>query len=100
MVTTREKIKDKLSNLGTTCMLVGYTEYHSKDMYSMLNLTTNSTVNSHNIIWLDKTYREWKNAKTIISTVEEETIEFPTIIDKTKLTTKAKKILKLKIKLE
>jgi hypothetical protein len=51
-------------------------------------LTTNSIFNSHNIIWLGKTYTEWKNAKTTVSAVEEETIELLTGIDKIKITMK------------
>jgi hypothetical protein len=56
VVTTKEKIQAKLSNRGTTCTFVGYTEYHSRDVYRMLNLTTNSIINSQDIIWLNKTY--------------------------------------------
>jgi hypothetical protein len=57
----------------------------------MLNLTTNSIINSRDIIWLNKTYREWKNNKTTISTAKDDTIELPTCIYKIKLTTNAKK---------
>jgi hypothetical protein len=57
----------------------------------MLNLTTNSIINSRDIIWLNKTYGEWKNNKTIISTSEDDTIQLPTGIDKVKLTLKATK---------
>jgi hypothetical protein len=40
---------------------------------------------------LNKTYGEWKNNKTIISTSEDDTIQLPTGIDKVKLTLKATK---------
>jgi hypothetical protein len=40
---------------------------------------------------LNKTYGEWKNNKTTISTAEDDTIELPTGIDKRKITTNAKK---------
>jgi transposase InsO family protein len=46
VVTTKDKIQAKLSNRRTTCMFVGYTEHHSRDVYRMLNLTTNSIINS------------------------------------------------------
>jgi hypothetical protein len=55
VVTTKEKIQAKLSNRGTTCMYVGYTEHHSRDVYRMLNMTTNSIINPRDIIWLNKT---------------------------------------------
>jgi hypothetical protein len=34
VVTTKERIQAKLSNRGTTCMFVGYTEHHSRDVYN------------------------------------------------------------------
>jgi hypothetical protein len=70
-------------------MFVGYTEHHSRDVYRMLNLTTNSIINYQDIIWLNKTYGEWENNKTTISTAEDDTIELPTGIDKSKSTTNA-----------
>jgi hypothetical protein len=45
-VTKKERIQAKMRNRGTTCMFVGYTEHHSRDVYRMLNLTTNSIINS------------------------------------------------------
>jgi hypothetical protein len=87
VVTTKDKIQAKLRNRGTTCMFVGYTEHHSRDVYRMLNLTTNSIINSREIICLNKTYGEWKNDKTTISTTEDDTIELLTGIDKRKLIT-------------
>jgi hypothetical protein len=72
-------------------MFFGYTEHHSRDIYRILNLTTNSITNSQDIIWLKKTYREWKDNKATISTVEDDTIELLTGVDKIKLTENATK---------
>jgi hypothetical protein len=72
-------------------MFVGYTEHHSRDVYSMLNLTTKSIIISQDIICLNKTYAEWKNNETTISNVEDDTIDLPTGIDKRKLITNATK---------
>jgi hypothetical protein len=91
VITTKDKIQAKLSNRGTTCMFVGYTEHHSRDVYRMLHLTTNSIINSRDIIWLNKTYGEWKNNKTTIFTAEDHDIELSTDIDKRKLITNATK---------
>jgi hypothetical protein len=55
VVITKDKIQAKLTNRGTTCMLVGYTENHSRDVHRMLNLTTNSIINPQDIIWLNNT---------------------------------------------
>jgi hypothetical protein len=91
MITTKDKIQAKLSNRGTTFMLIGYTEHHSSDVYRMLNLSINSIINYRDIVWLNKTYGEWKNTKATISTTEDDTIELPTGIDKMKVTTNATK---------
>jgi hypothetical protein len=91
VVPTKERIQAKLSNRGTTCLFVGYTENHSRDVYRILNLTTNSIINSQDIIWLNKTYREWKDNKATISNVEDDTIELPTGVDKIKLAENAAK---------
>jgi hypothetical protein len=72
-------------------MFVGYTEHHSRDVYRMLNLTTNSIINSREIIWLNKTYKEWKENKAKIFNVEDDIIELPTGVDKVKLTENATK---------
>jgi hypothetical protein len=92
VVTSKEKIQAKLSNRGTACMFAVCTKHHSKDVYRMLNWTTNLIINSFGIIWLNKTYREWKKIKTTTSAVEEETIEFLTGIDKMKSTTNTTKV--------
>jgi hypothetical protein len=72
-------------------MFVGYMQHHTRDVYRMLNLTTNSIINSRDIIWLNKTYREWKDNKATISNVEDDTIELLTGVDKVKLTENATK---------
>jgi hypothetical protein len=98
VVTTKERIQAKLSNRGTACMFVGYTEHHSRDVYRMLNLTTNSIIKTQDIIWLNKTYKEWKYHKAKISNVEDDTIELPTGVDKIKLTKNAtKERMKMKV---
>jgi hypothetical protein len=91
VVTTKEKIQAKLSNRGTTCMFVGNTEHHSRDVYRMLNLTLNSIINSQGIIWLNKTYKEWKENKPTMFNVEDDILELPTGVNKVKLTENATK---------
>jgi hypothetical protein len=74
----------KLSNRGITCVFVGYTEHHLRDVHRMLNLTKNSVINSCDVIWLNNTYKNWKNAETTDSANDKETIELLTGIEKTK----------------
>jgi hypothetical protein len=91
VVTIKERMQAKLSNRVTTCMFVGYTEHHSRDGYRMLNLTTSSIITSQDIIWLNKTYREWKDNRATIFNVEDDSFEFPTGVDKIKSTENATK---------
>ena len=63
VVTTKDKIQAKLTNRGTPCIFVGYAENHSKDVYRMLNLETNSIINSRDIIWLKKMHKDWLKNK-------------------------------------
>jgi hypothetical protein len=65
-------------------MFVGYTEHHSRDVYRMLNLTTNSIINTQDIIWLNKTYKEWKENKATLFNVEDDILELPTGVNKVK----------------
>jgi hypothetical protein len=50
VVTTKEKIQAKLTNRRSPCIFDGYAENHSRDVYRMLNLETNSVINSRDII--------------------------------------------------
>jgi hypothetical protein len=83
VVTTKEKVQDKLSKQGATYTFVGYTEHHSRDVHRILYLNTNLMIISCVIIWLNKTYKELRIGKTTISKDEKETIELPTGNDKT-----------------
>ena len=42
----KSKQSARLANCGTLCIFVGYAENHSKDVYRMLNLESNETLNS------------------------------------------------------
>jgi hypothetical protein len=37
-------------------MFVGYAEFHEKDVYKFWHLSTNKTLMSRDVIWLNKTY--------------------------------------------
>ena len=79
VVTTKDKIQAKLTNRGTTCVFMGYTENHSGDVYRMLNLSTNTIILSRDIIWLKKMYKDWiKSKQSTIYDEDESEIELPT----------------------
>jgi hypothetical protein len=79
VVTTKDKIHAKLANHGTPCIFVGYAENHSKDVYRMLNLETKTIINSSDIIWLKKMYKDCLKNKLMTTIDEEEdAIELPT----------------------
>jgi hypothetical protein len=41
-------------------MLLGRATNHSNDVYRFLNLSTNRVIISRDVLWLKKTYGEWK----------------------------------------
>jgi hypothetical protein len=59
VVTTKSNIQSKLKNRGTPCMSVGYTVHYENDVYRMINLDTNSIIQSCDIIWLNEVYYDW-----------------------------------------
>jgi hypothetical protein len=76
VVTTKDKIQAKLTNRGTSCIFVGYSENHSRNVYRMLNLEANSVINSRDIIWLKKMHKDWLKNK-LMTITEEDVVELP-----------------------
>jgi hypothetical protein len=64
-VTTKDKIQSKLTNRGNTCMFVGYTENHSRDVFRMLKLETKAIIHLRDIIWLHKIHKYWVKDKSM-----------------------------------
>jgi hypothetical protein len=62
-VTTKNDIQGKLSNRGTPCMFMGYSIKHAHDVYRMSNIETKKIINSRDIIWMNKVYKDWKDQK-------------------------------------
>jgi hypothetical protein len=78
VVTTKDKIQAKLANRGTTCISVGDTKNHSKDVFRMSNLETKAIIHSRDIIWLHKMHKDWaKDKSTTIASNEDDPIELP-----------------------
>ena len=44
-------------------MFVGYSKDHKDDVYHMLNVRTLKIKNTRDVIWLNKSYGEWKGIK-------------------------------------
>jgi hypothetical protein len=63
VVTTKNDIQGKLTNRGTPCMFMGYSINHAHDVYRMLNIETKNIINSRDIIWMNKVYKDWKDQK-------------------------------------
>jgi hypothetical protein len=81
VVSTKKKIQSKLASRGMF-LFVGYTENHSHDMLRMLNLETHTIIHARDIIWINKTYKDWviDRSRTSMSN-EDAVIELPTGID-------------------
>ena len=56
VVKTKGKRDSKLSDRGTTCMLVGYNVNSGGDVYRMWNPTTSRVICTRDIIWLKKMF--------------------------------------------
>ena len=57
----RSNIKSKLEDRGIEAMFVGYSDDHGKGVYRFLNIRTGRIIISKDIIFLDKTYGEYRN---------------------------------------
>jgi hypothetical protein len=44
-------------------MFMGYSINHAHDVYRMLNIKTNKIINSRDIVWMNKVYKDWKDQK-------------------------------------
>jgi hypothetical protein len=44
-------------------MFIGYSINHAHDVYRMLNIETKKIINSRDIIWMNKVYKDWKDQK-------------------------------------
>jgi hypothetical protein len=42
---------------------MGYSINHAHDVYRMLNIETKKIINSKDIIWMTKVYKDWKDQK-------------------------------------
>ena len=60
VVTKKSKQYPKLKNRGVTCMLVGYTENHTEDVYRMWNPVTGQILTSRDVTWLQRMYYRWQ----------------------------------------
>jgi hypothetical protein len=44
-------------------MFMGYSSNHAHDVYRMLNIETKKIINSRDIVWMNKVYKDWKDQK-------------------------------------
>ena len=56
-------IKTRLEDLENMCMFLGYAQNLTGATYRMLNMRTKCIVLSHEVIYLNKTYREYVSIK-------------------------------------
>jgi hypothetical protein len=55
---SNKKVRNKLADRGNTVMFIDYSNTHEKDVYKFMNIATNKTMMSRDVIWLNKTYSE------------------------------------------
>ena len=54
-----KKMRSKLDDRGKTCMFVGYTDDHSRDVYRFLNIHTKRVTISRDVRWLNITWKHY-----------------------------------------
>ena len=63
IVTNRKKIKDKHDDRGIPCIWLGYAKDHKAGTYRMYSPTTGKCILTRDVIFLRKTYAEFKQDK-------------------------------------
>ena len=63
VVKTTQKIKGKLKNRGIPVMYLGRAPDHPGDTFCLLNLESELVLVSRDVIWLNKTYGDYKGNK-------------------------------------
>ena len=63
IVTNRKKIKAKLDDRGIPCIWLGYAKDHKAGTYCMYSTTTGKCILTRDVIFLRKTYAEFKQDK-------------------------------------
>ena len=55
-----KKMRSKIYGRGTTCMLVGYADDHSYDVYRFLNICTKRIIMSRDVRWLNIIWKQYQ----------------------------------------
>ena len=55
-----KKMRSKLDDRGKTCMLVGYADDHSCDVYRFLNICTKRIIMSRDVRWVNIIWKQYK----------------------------------------
>ena len=55
-----KKMRSKLDNRGKTCMFIGYSDDHKKDVYRFLNIHTKRIILSRDVRWLNIMWKRYK----------------------------------------
>jgi hypothetical protein len=66
------KSRGKLKDRGRPCLFLGYGRNQAEDVYRMFNLETRKVITTRDVIWLNKTYGEFKKTKTEPSTEDDD----------------------------
>jgi hypothetical protein len=53
-------LRGKLEDRGRACLHLGRAEDQPRDTYRFLNLDTRRVIHSRDVLWLDKSYGDWK----------------------------------------
>jgi histone deacetylase 1/2 len=68
----KRKKQGKLVDRGRPCLLLGRAKDHFRDVYRFLNLKTRKIIQSRDVLWLNKSYGDWKELPTAITRLDME----------------------------
>jgi hypothetical protein len=73
VITAKEKIQSKLSDIGIVHFFVGYPSNHANDVYRLMNPSTKNVIASSDVICLNKTCGKRVKSKENLAKVDDDT---------------------------
>jgi hypothetical protein len=67
---TKQHIRNKFRNHGEPCVLLGYADDHTSNVFKLYNPMTRSCLMSRNVYWLNKSYGDYYKFRPDIGTAQ------------------------------
>jgi transposase InsO family protein len=74
-------LRGKLEDRGRACLHLGRAEDQPRDTYRFLNLDTRRVIHSRDVLWLDKSYGDWKGLSVNTTALDDDEEDDELLID-------------------